>query len=244
MSFYKIIKNDQIIEIAENPTWVKKARNGVTIRCEVKEAHGIMSPVNGVIYQIDGAPIISPEYDAVGVADINENEYRELSTLLDLGATISDRVSVVEWPTEPDVVEEVDDNLLHAIERKVEILSEACQVEIVGGVDVALSNGNIKHFALTVEDQINLMFAKEAAASGDTWGVLFKASGEDLTVYSAEDLALVSKAAAKHIAKQRAYFESLRKWVRQSKTIIEVGGHYYGEDVPEEFWSEAYKAMM
>lgn len=244
MSFYKIIKNDQIIEIAENPVWVKKARNGVTIRCEVKEAHGIMSQTNGVIYQIDGAPVISPEYDVVGVADISEDEYRELTTLLGLGATVSDRVSVIEWSTEPEITEELGGDLLEAIERKVEILSAACQAEIMKGIDVAMSDGEVKHFTLTMEDQINLMFAREAVAADNTCNVLFKASGEDLMAYSAQDIMLVAKSAMEHITYQRAYFESLRKWVRQSRTVIEVGDRYYGEEVPEEFWSEVYELMV
>lgn len=243
MGLYKIIVNNKITDVVKDPVWVKDGRNGFPIRCDVKEASGIVSSNEEVIFQIDGAPKMSREYEVVSMADIDEQEYEKLKTILEMDGTVNDQTTEIEWPQEPEPVEEANEDLMSVIEHKIEILRGLCQDAIEAGVDVTLTGGETKHFDMSVEDQINLMFAKEAAAAGAT-SILFKASGEDLCYYSPEDILLISDESAKCITYQRAYFESLRKWVRESKTIVEAGNHYYGEEVPEEYWSDVFKSYM
>lgn len=243
MGLYKIIVGNKITDVVKDPVWVKDGRNGFPVRCDVKDACGILSKDEETILQLDGAAEMSGQYERVSVADITENEYEELKTILNMDGVVDNQTTEIEWPKEPEPAEESNANLMSVIERKIEILRGLCQLAIEAGVDVVLSAGETKHFDLTVEDQINLMFAKEAVAAGET-EILFKASGEDLCYYSPADIALISAASAKCIAYQRAYFESLRKFVCDSKTIVEVGNHYYGEDIPEEYQSEVFKSMM
>lgn len=243
MGLYKIIANNKVTDVVKDPVWVKDGRNGFPVRCDVKEACGIVGRDEEVIFQIDGAPLMSQEYEKVSIADIEEQEYQKLKTILEMDGTVNDETAEIEWPKEPEPIEETNEDLMSVIERKIEILRELCQLAIEAGVDVVLGDGKTKHFDLTVEDQINLMFAKEAIAAGET-SILFKASGEDLCYYSPEDIALISVASARCIAYQRAYFESLRKWVQDAQSIVEVGQRHYGENVPEKYWSEVFKSML
>lgn len=102
MNYYRICLSGVIVDAAENPVWVKQFKNRI-VRCDIGEAMGIVSSDGETIYQISGQkPITNGGFTTAIVEDITEEEYKELQTLLELGAEVDKDTLAVEWETEPD----------------------------------------------------------------------------------------------------------------------------------------------
>jgi hypothetical protein len=246
MGYYKLIANEQIVDAVLDPVWVREQKNGVIARCDLDEAMGIVASDDVTIYHVLGLPQFPTEagYDEVAVADITADEYDELKTLLDLGAEVSDE-QVVEWPEEEAAQEEVqDDGTLEEVKaRKLEVLSLACREEIFQGVDVTLSDGTTQHFDLQLEDQLNLLTLSKMVKDGATQ-VPYHASDCLCAYYSAEDFELITAAASAHKAYHTAYYNSLKNWVSNLRSIAKVGAVQYGDEIPEKYRSEVYAALV
>lgn len=236
--FYKLISNGDIIDVMQDPVWVKLNARGRIVRCEAKEAAGVVSADAETIYQIVGGKPLGGDYEAIGVADITETEYEELRILLDLGGRIVDEIVI--WPEESEEVVEPEDPTLPEVKRrKLAKLSEECHKTICAGADVTLSDGSVKHFDFELEDQINLC---GLMASGKS-RVAYHASGELCAWYDIADIALILNALTAVKDYHTAYYNSLKNWVMSIATVAEVGAVVYGDEIPDEFCSAVLKSM-
>lgn len=99
--YYKIIKNNEIVDVVDHLRYVRRnPRNGSILSCGSKKGPGILSYDGSTIYKIDD--ILDGDYDAVTMKEIDAAEYRRLRDLFD-GI---ERVEPAQ-PEEPPVVEEV-----------------------------------------------------------------------------------------------------------------------------------------
>lgn len=192
------------------------------------------------VLHIAGAKEFSGEtFTEISVADITADEYEELRVLLNLGAEVPDDNGDVEWrdeENEPDEIPE-DATLAEVKTRCLAKLSDDCQNTIYNGVDVKLADGSVHHFALEIEDQLNLLTLSTLIASGETL-IPYHASNELCTYYSAEDILTITQAATAFKTYHTTYYNSLKNWVLSMDSIAEVGAVKYGDQIPPEYCSD------
>ena len=86
--YYKIIKDGAVIDAVTGSPWVCKGKHGRPVRCDPRQATGVLSSDSTLIYHIDGAAPLG-DYPDVIVADIGWQEYDELRALLDDGEEVT-----------------------------------------------------------------------------------------------------------------------------------------------------------
>lgn len=241
MKYYKFISNDKIVDVLEDPVWVKQSGNNLIIRCDVKEAMGVVSSDASTILHISGAKDFSDGdiHEEVSVADITADEYEELKVLLGLGADVPDNGDDVEWNDnnqDEDKIPE-DETLKEVKERHLARLSDTCQQIIYNGVDVELSDGSVRHFDLKIEDQLNLLTLSTLVANGESV-IPYHASDELCTYYSAEDITKIIESATTFKTYHTTYYNSLKNWIMSMDSIADVGAVSYGDLIPPKYCSD------
>lgn len=83
MGFFQIKKNDEIVGVIQNPVWVKTDVRGRVVRCEAREADGILTENCEGFYHIAGANHISNCVDEILIGDITESEFYRLQKVLE-----------------------------------------------------------------------------------------------------------------------------------------------------------------
>lgn len=242
MNFYKIIKNNQVIDVLEDPVWVCVNQKGITVRCDIADAAGVISSDSEIIWHIDGKPTLNRDgCEDVLVADITDEEAAELKVLLDIGANITetDNGNDVDWKEDPPAEGVIpnDETLKEVKSRCLAKLSGQCQQTIYNGIDVQLSDGSMRHFALEIEDQLNLLTLSSLVASGESV-IPYHASDELCTYYSAEDITRIIETATAFKTYHTTYYNSLKNWVMAMDSIAEIGSVSYGDEVPKEYCSD------
>lgn len=95
---YKIIENNQIIDVIKNIKFIKflpKSKRAIGVG--EKEANGILSSNNSIIYHIYGTPNTFPEgYKTVTYEKILEEEYKRLTEQLKANTELEERVCELE----------------------------------------------------------------------------------------------------------------------------------------------------
>lgn len=81
--FFKVIKNEKIIDIVENPIYVKyQKKHDTMLLCDESEAQGIVSSDQKYYWHVEGYPTISKkDIDTVSLIEIDEYEYNHLKIL-------------------------------------------------------------------------------------------------------------------------------------------------------------------
>lgn len=126
--------------------------------------------------------------------------------------------------------------------KKMEV-SAACQRAIYNGVSVTLADGSVEHFALTVEDQLNL-FGKQSQLMSGMEYLEYHADGQPCRYYSAADMQAIIEAAMWHVSYHTTYCNALHMWIAACETAEQVQEIYYGADVPEQYQSEVLQSYL
>ena len=71
---FKVIKNDNTIELIDKIKYVYKQKNGAIIQCDKEKAQGIISKDNSQIYSFKDTPL-SDDYEVVSIEEINDIDY-------------------------------------------------------------------------------------------------------------------------------------------------------------------------
>ena len=81
--YFKVIKNEKVIDVIENPVYVKyQAKNDVFLLCDESEAECVVSSDGNTIWHVNIYPSISRQgVDTVELVEINEYEYKQLKVL-------------------------------------------------------------------------------------------------------------------------------------------------------------------
>lgn len=246
MSFYKVIESGKVIDVLQNPIFVKKSTRGHIISCDISEAAGVVSSDCNSIRHIAGRDEIpDTDWKDAELADIDETEYKELCTLLDLGAEIpSDGdIDFGNDEEEEEIIIPEDTVLAEAKKLYIEKMSDICRDTIHKGIDVELSDGSIQHFTLEIEDQLNLITLSSMAASGETM-IPYHASDKLCVFYPAEDITKIITEATAFKTFQTSYFNSLKNRILSVGSIAEMSEIHYGDPIPDEYCSDVLKQLM
>ena len=126
--------------------------------------------------------------------------------------------------------------------KKAEV-SAACEQIIYSGVNVTLADGTVKHFSLTIHDQLNL-FDNRIQLSAGAEQLEYHADGQPFCYYSAADMQTIIQAARFHVSYHSKYCNALNMWIAGCQEPEEVQEIFYGADVPEEYRSEVLNAYL
>lgn len=247
MNYYKVVLGDKVIDVLEDPVWVRRSPRGRIVICGADDALGVVSSNSETVWHIAGTDALDDAMENVKVVDIEEREAKELQTLLGLGGDVTDTDTGIhtEFPEEPKEPEEpiTDGTLEEVKKRSLERLSDICQQVIFDGFDVTLSNGEVKHFTLKVEDQLNLLSLSTLLATGAD-AIPYHATDELCEYYSAEDMTLIITQATQFKTYHTSYYNSLKNWVESMDSIAEIGSVAYGDAIPPEFCSVVMNQLM
>lgn len=126
--------------------------------------------------------------------------------------------------------------------KRREVAAE-CERLIYAGINVTLADGSVEHYALTIEDQLNL-FGKQIQVSAGQAQIEYHADGQPCRYYSPADMQTIIQAAMWHVSYHTTYCNALNMWIAGCQTAEEVQEIFYGADVPEEYQSEVLKTYL
>ena len=127
-------------------------------------------------------------------------------------------------------------------DAKHEELSCDCQEVIESGVDVTLTDGTVEHFALTAEDQTNLI-GKTVELNGTGESFCYHCDGSPCKYYSRQDMQKICTEALSFITYQTTYVNSAFQWVKGCTKASELAEITYGVEIPEQYKSDVLKQM-
>ena len=210
-------------------------------------------PVSGNVIQLVFAGAIPPNW---GDITIYTDDSTEATTIIgydtlyrDEGQTIylSNDGSVYTAPETPVGPGEPPKPYVPTLEElqaaKCREVSAACEQMIYKGIDVPLSGGSMEHFALTIEDQLNL-FGKQIQVTSGADQIEYHADGQPCRYYTAADMQAIITAAMWHVSYHTTYCNALNMWIAGCQTAEEVQDISYGADVPVEYQSEVLQAYL
>ena len=158
--YYKIITNNEIIDVLFNPFYVVQSINGMFKRAQRLEAQGVRSSDGNMIWHVEGFKPL-PGYQLVQMVEITEKEYELLKEAL-----LSEKKPIEEASETQPVLKAEELTLKMIREYKIKIMSQSCSEKIKEGVKVFLSDGKEHYFELSLEDQINLLDIQTMITSG------------------------------------------------------------------------------
>lgn len=81
--YYKVIKNDKVIDVLDHLSFVKyQEKHRIMVSCKQNEAQGIISSDGEYIWHVFGLYNIPVDgYDTVQIEEIDEYEYNQLKIL-------------------------------------------------------------------------------------------------------------------------------------------------------------------
>lgn len=245
MNYYKILKDDAFIGVVTNQHFrVFQQKHQTLLSCDESLAQYIQ--LGDALYHTGWMyKVITDKfkYENADVIQIDEAEYNALHDAVERG----DEIKIEQDQFEPeeeitDIVIEEDVTVEYLRSAKISEMNHACKKSIESGVDVMLNDGNIYHFSLTTQDQLNLITLQSMIASGET-NIPYHADGELCRYYSVDDIAVVVDAATAHKTFHVTYFNSLKVYISSLDDIHDISAVRYGTEVPVEYQSDILKNL-
>jgi len=257
MIFYKIIHNQDIIDVNtdESISYVRYDRYHQSLKIcgsDSNDVIGIVSSDNSAIYHLVGYPeipnVILGEFIDVQMFEISEEDYIVFKKALEEEKEIIDPDPYIPLEPEPtpeerEREEEYRRSLQFVKDKKIEYMSYLCHQTIENGILITLSDGLEHSFALTENDQTNLM-ERQAQLMAGALQVSYHADGELCTYYSAEDMMAIIQASIFHKDYQTTYFNSLKHYINSMTDKNEVSAVEYGIEIPEQYQSQPLKDLL
>ena len=156
MKYYKVIKNKEFIGVGTTLNLRRfQTKHQIILICDETQVQYIW--LNGTFYRANWMwpeNTDSIKYEIADVVRIEKDEYDLLLSAIETNEEIIiEEEPVVE--VKPVVVEEPTIDFVRA--SKISELKYHCNKTITNGIDVKLSDGETRHFSMSLEDQINLL---------------------------------------------------------------------------------------
>lgn len=209
---YKLIQNDQVIDVVKYPRFVSFLPSGHIAITDKTSANGILGSDNKTIYSFD----TRPNYPVVIIKEITPDELERLQSLLSSG--------------QKPAVDEV--TLAAAKNVAIKELSVICKYKITLGFSVVLSDNNVYSFRLTTEDQLNLMSIEGQLNAGVSTFV-YHATNSPCRVFSRDDMTKIINAFKRHILYHTTYFNVAKQYINSLLDIEVIKTFTYGADVSD-----------
>ena len=212
-----------------------------------------IQPVSSSVMQIEFAGTVPITWGDITIYTEAGTEATTLTgydtVYRDDGQTVylSNDGSVYQAPETPEGPGEPPEPYIPTLEelqagKRREVAAE-CERLIYAGINVTLADGSVEHYALTIEDQLNL-FGKQIQVSAGQAQIEYHADGQPCRYYTAADMQTIIQAAMWHVSYHTTYCNALNMWIAGCQTAEEVQEIFYGADVPEEYQSEVLKTYL
>lgn len=126
---------------------------------------------------------------------------------------------------------------------KINEMSAACNKAITDGFDVTLSDGVIRHFSLSTQDQLNLITLSTLLATTEQEVFPYHADGEACVFYSRADTVSIMNKATEFKTLHVTYFNSLKSYINSLEKKEKIKNIYYGMKIPEEYQTDVLKSL-
>ena len=245
MKYYKIIKDNNFIGIASSTNIVRyQQRNHCFV--SATEADGEFIECNGQLYHsgwLRPVPNNFPyPFEQVIIVEITEEEYNIYYSAIEHNEEIIEQEEEEEIETTPtifiDPIEEVSVEFMKS--SKIAEMSNTCRATIEGGFDLEL-RGEIHHFSLDTQDQLNLISLSVMAQTQEL--IPYHADGESCIFYTAEEIQQIVTTATTFKIYHTTYYNALKGYINSLETIEEIGAIVYGTPIPEEYKTDVLKAL-
>lgn len=213
MKYYKVIKDKEFIGVGTTLNLRRfQKKHQVILICDETQVQYIR--LGDVLYRADWMwPEVtdSVKYEIADVIRIEKDEYDLLLKTVEANEEIAiEAEPIVE--VEHIVVEDPTIDYIRA--SKIAELKRDCNKTITDGVDIKLSDGETRHFSMSLEDQINLL----------TMAYL-----KDESLYSAKDMKTIITKTNAHKNCHITKFKQLKDRVNSLNTIEEISAVNYQE---------------
>lgn len=118
-------------------------------------------------------------------------------------------------------------------------MNSKCNKMIVDGFDIKLSDNNIYHFSLTLQDQLNLITSAQMISNG-VQKIPYHADGCVCKYYSINDMGKIIEMANLFKTYHISYFNSLKSYIESLQDMEIISAVSYGDEIPEEYQSTVY----
>ena len=215
MKYYKVIKNKEFIGVGTTLNLRRfQTKHQIMLICNESQVQYIW--LDDTLYRANWMwpeTTDSIKYEVADVIRIEKDEY----DLLFKAVETNEEIIIEEEPIVEETPIRVEEPTIDFVRAsKISELKYNCNKMITNGVDIKLSDGETRHFSMSLEDQINLL----------TMAYL-----SDESVYSTTDMkTIIAETNAfknSHIAK----FKQLENRVNSLNTIQEVSAVNYHEEV-------------
>lgn len=241
MIYYKLIQDNNIIGVATDADLLRyQQRHGVLERANVKTAEYLEH--QGVLYRDAWMrPLHTNDYkfSQMVIRVIDESEYLTLLEIFKEEPAPAGIPDIVEPVIIPDPEAELTIETIK--EGKITLMSKTCNQLIEAGFDIEL-NGQIEHFSLTTQDQLNLISLSAMVASGAE-AIPYHADGQVCRFYSNAEMTAIVNAATNFKIYHTTYYNALKNYINSLNTLEALEAIQYGIELPEEFQSEVLKAI-
>ena len=243
MKYYKIIDNNQIIGVVSSKAFVQYIPIAECFaRCD--ETKGEYVSYSNKLYR---DAWMSPtkadiEFIEVHIMNIQKDEYDTLYQAFKTNEelVIEDNTQREE-PYQPIIINPDEEITIDFIRSsKIAEMSYICRTTIESGIDLEI-RGEIKHFSLTTQDQLNLMSAQTMAQTQTL--IPYHADGEETDFYTKEETNQLAEAAAAFKMQHTTYYNSLKTYINALETIEEIAAITYGIEIPDEYKSDVLKVL-
>ena len=244
MNYYKLINGETFVGIATQLDFREyQKKHNILLACDEETAQYVQSGES--LYHAGWMKPISTDrfrYTEVEMVSIDEDEYNTLFEAIEAGKEIiiEPDTPVEEEPLPADPIEIV--TVEYVKSAKINEMSNVCNRVITGGFDTVLSDGEVHHFSLTTQDQLNLITLSTLVESGET-AIPYHADGELCKFYPVEDITTIITTATAFKTYHVSYFNALRVFIDSLETIESIKDIVYGIPIPEEYQSEVLKAL-
>lgn len=242
MKYYKIIDKNEFVGICTTLDMRKfQKKHNIFLVCDESEAQYVQC--NGVMYHaVWMLPVDANAQEVliVQITEITQSEYNALYEAIKSNEKIEIEPELVQ--EEPEEDENSNITISYVKESKIKEMKTECNNIITSGFDIMLSDGEIHHFSLTVQDQLNLITSSQMVSDGEDT-VPYHADGELCKYYTSVDMGNIVEKANVFKTYHIAYFNSLRAYINSLRSIDKVSAISYGDGIPSKYQSEVYIAL-
>jgi hypothetical protein len=209
---YKIIYKSKVIDVVQNPIFLRFLPSGHIAITDKSSAHGIAGSDRKTAYSF--GTVKRPNTPVVTIEEISLDEFNRLQSLLNSNQEVSsDKTTLVQ-----------------AKNSTIKNLSDICKNEITSGFSILLSDGNSYNFKLTAEDQINLLNFENQLNAGENL-FIYHATGLPCKLFTREDMKKIIKAYRKHVLYHTTYFNIAKQYINSLVDIDKVKSFSYGTNI-------------
>lgn len=212
---YKVLYNNIVIDVLDNIKYAKYLSNcNRTVITNKTCANCIIGSNNKDRYHLKGVPYPDNcDFKTVTIVKIDENEFKELTKKLK-DTSIKDETCGV-----------------RALRNnKIQEMSTICHNKIVDGFRVVLSDNELHHFKLSIEDQVNLLEIKYLIDKGQK-SFIYHETDSLCEEFSLEDMQKIIASAYAHKQKNLMHFNKLKNYINKLSNINEISDITYNMEI-------------